>query len=209
MIKAVSQVSSLNETNNIDLLFEAPKVDNIDLLIEVFALMIAQRNTSVNQARELNRKQFTAQMKAALHPRNAAIAMLTMTVVGAVISVFGSVVSNNQAFGNKIGQGLYGIAPGLSSKVFGPSFNVDSFSKILQSGTDATSKVLSGGADASTKIADAMSGHGQAEGTRLQHLYSGASDNKKREMDSADRTMGDIAKILEARAATSRAILGR
>jgi hypothetical protein len=209
MVHHVQSATATQESVNVDTLYANPKIESLDLLIEIFALMIAQANVTRHQTRELNKEQFQAQMGAAAHPRNAAIATLAMTLLGAAITVASAAVANNNELGTRVGNGLYRMMPNVSSRVFGSTFNVANFSKTFESGSTAVAKALYGGAEASHSFGSALSQQAQAESARLQHLYSNASEDRRREMEEAQRLLRDMSQILEQRAAATRAVMGR
>lgn len=182
--------------------------DNIQLLIEIFELMNEQARLNRETVRELSKQQFKQQSSAAQHPRNAAIAMLAFTIIGASVSVAGSAVANNNTLGTQVGQSLYRMAPGISAKVFGPVFNLPGFSKIVESAASGGSKVLFSAGEASTAIGNSLNAYAQAESGYLQNTYQEALDQSRRKSDAADRTLNDIIKHMEAESAANKAVIG-
>jgi hypothetical protein len=182
--------------------------DNIQLLIELFELINEQARLNRETVRELSKQQFKQQSTAAKHPRNAAIAMLAFTIIGASVSVAGSAIANNNTLGTEVGQSLYRMAPGISAKVFGPIFNLPGFSKIVEATAGGGSKILFSAGEASTAIGNSLNAYAQAESGYLQNAYQEAVDEKRRKSDAAERTLNDIIKHMEAKSAANRAVIG-
>lgn len=185
-------------------------IDNshsLDLLIEIFKVMVEQSNLGRHQTRELNRQQFQCQKDAAAYPRNAAIATLTLTVISGAVSIIGSSIGNSTQLANRVGPAIC-ATPGLG-RLFDNPYNATTFQKAWEGGSAAVAKILSGGADAASSFGNSLSQMKQADGTRLQHLYSNASDDRRRASDEFQRLLRDMQQILEQRAAASRAVMGK